>query len=102
MRVRYTTRARADLQEIYAYLHSRSPRGALNVRTAIRNAAASLGQDPRRGQDTDAPDVRRLPVVRYNYAIYFRVRGGDVQIVHIRHTSRLKQRRLSQFPGTAW
>lgn len=88
MKVRYTPRARADLHEIYSYLYTSSPRGALNVRSTIRNAAASLGQDPRRGHDTDAAEVRRLPVVRYNYAIYFRVRGGEVQIVHVRHTSR--------------
>ena len=92
MRVRYTPRARADLHEIYRYLYARSPRGALNVRSAIRNAAASLGPDPRRGQETDAADVRRLPVVRYRYAVYFRVRGDEVQIVHIRHTSRQQPR----------
>ena len=88
MKVRYTARARADLREIYAYLYERSPRGALNVRSSIRNAVASLGQEPRRGQPTDLPDVRRVPVVRYRHAIYFRVRDDEAQIVHIRHTSR--------------
>ena len=88
MRVRNTPSARADLHEIYSYLFARTSRGALNVHSTIRNAAAFLGQGPRRGQDTDAADVRRLPVVRYNYAIYFRVRGDEVQIVHVCHTSR--------------
>ena len=88
MRVRYTPRARDDLREIYAFLYARSPRGASNVRAAIREAVARLGREPRRGQETDWPSVRRLPVVRYRYAIYFRVRDGEVHIVHIRHTSR--------------
>jgi toxin ParE1/3/4 len=88
MRVRYTPRARADLQTIYSYLYERSPRGAQNVRAAIRKSAQSLGRDPNRGQRTDKPDVKRIPVVRYRYAIYFRVRDDEVQIVHIRHTSR--------------
>jgi toxin ParE1/3/4 len=90
MRVRYTPRARADLREIFAYLYDRSPQGAKNVRAAIRIAADLLGKDPGRGQTTSRLEVRRIPVVRYRYAIYFRVRGEDVQIVHIRHTSRLQ------------
>ena len=88
MRVRYTPRSKADLQAIYAYIYDHNPSGALNVRTTIRDAAARIGRDPGRGTTTDKPDVRRVPVVRYRYAIYVRVRGEEVQIVHIRHTSR--------------
>ena len=85
MRLGYTPRAR-DLAAISAYIHTSSPQGALNVRSAIRSAALTL--DPRRGQNTDALDVRRLPVVTYRYAIYFRAVGDEFQIVQIHHTSR--------------
>ena len=88
MRVRYTPRARADLREIFAYLYELSPRGALNVRGAIKNTVAQIGHERRRGQATDKADVRRVPVVRYPYAVYFRVSGDEAHIVHIRHTSR--------------
>ena len=82
MRVRYTLRARADLREIFAYLYELSPRGA------IKNTVAQIGHERRRGQATDKADVRRVPVVRYPYAVYFRVSGDEAHIVHIRHTSR--------------
>lgn len=87
MRVRYTQRALDDLKRIYAHIFRRSPPGAANVRMAIRRSAASLAH-ARRGQATDRADVFRLPVVSYRYAIYFRVRADDVEIAHIRHTSR--------------
>ena len=93
MKVRYTPRALDDLKETFAYLFDRSPRGALNVRMAIRKRVEFLGHAPRQGQATDKPDVRRVPVVRYRHAIYFRVRANEMEIVHIRHTSR-------QPPGT--
>jgi toxin ParE1/3/4 len=88
MKIRYTQRARSDLQHIYTYLYERSPSGALNVRSAIRNTIAQIGQERRQGQATDRPDVRRVPVVRYLYAVYFRIRGNEVEVVHIRHTAR--------------
>ena len=87
MKVRYTPRALADLKRIYAYIHARSPKGAANVRAAIRPSATSLTL-VHRGQETDKPDVLRVPVVRYQYAIYFRIREDHVEIVHVRHTSR--------------
>ena len=88
MRVRYTRRARNDLHEIDTYLRERSPHGARSVLAAIGRAVALIAEAPRRGQMTDAPEVRRLAVVRYRYAVYFRVRDEEVHIVHIRHTAR--------------
>ena len=87
MRVRYTPRALSDLKRIYSYLHARSPHGAASVRAAVRNSVASLS-DVVRGQETDRTGVLRLPVVRYQYAIYFRVGTTSIEIIHIRHTSR--------------
>ncbi len=88
MTVHYTPRALADLESIFTYLDTHSPGGVRNVLARIRKALAALDREPRRGQATDRADVRRLPVVRYRYAVYFRARGADVEIIHIRHTSR--------------
>jgi plasmid stabilization system protein ParE len=52
MRVRYTPRARADLEAIFSYLDSRNPAGAAAVKRKIEQAAAALALSPlpRNGQ----------------------------------------------------
>jgi hypothetical protein len=45
MIVRYTRRARGDLAKILNYLNARSPRGALNVRLAIKRTIDTIGKN---------------------------------------------------------
>ena len=42
MRVRYTPRARADLETIFSYLDSRNPVAAQSVKREIERSAAAL------------------------------------------------------------
>ena len=42
MRVRYTLRAQADLEAIFAYIDERSPSGAQNVRSEIKRRIDQL------------------------------------------------------------
>lgn len=88
MKVRFTARASADLHEIYAEIFEHSPPGAQKIRQAIKTTVSVIGQGRRRSQDTDAPDVRRVAVPHYRYAVYFRLRNDEAQILHIRHSSR--------------
>jgi plasmid stabilization system protein ParE len=88
MRVRYTPQAFSDRERILEYLRERSPGGARNVASSIREAVAQLGDQPHSGHQTDNPDVRVVFVVRYPYKIFYRVRESVVEILHIRHTSR--------------
>ena len=87
MRVRYTPAAFSDRERILEYFGERSPNGATNVAASIREAVAKLKDHPLSGYRTDDPGVRVLFVVRYPYKIFYRVRD-DVEILHIRHTSR--------------
>lgn len=88
MKVRYTPEAFSDRERILEYLRERSPAGARNVATSIREAIARLGDQPHSGYQTDNPDVQVVFVVRYPYKIFYRVRDPVVEILHIRHTSR--------------
>ena len=88
MRVRYTPEAFADRERIFEYLRERSPSGARNVMTSIRDAVKLLQDQPYSGYKTDDPDVRVRFIVRYPYKIFYRVRNDVVEIAHIRHTSR--------------
>jgi toxin ParE1/3/4 len=87
MRVRLTPRAYADREEIFNYLHSRSPSGARNVLASIRDALTQLSEQPHSGYATDEPNVR-VQYLRYPYKIFYRVRDDAIEIIHIRHTAR--------------
>jgi toxin ParE1/3/4 len=87
MKVRYTPEAFADRERIFEYLRERSSAGAKNVIASIRETARQLEDHPLGGYETEDPNVRVIFVTRYPYKIFYRVRG-EVEILHIRHTSR--------------
>jgi toxin ParE1/3/4 len=88
MRVRYTVRARADLETIYAYLDERAPSAARSVKAAIERRIAILADFPLMAPTTDEPGIRELTLVRYPYKIYYELEGDEVWIVHIRDARR--------------
>jgi addiction module RelE/StbE family toxin len=88
MRIRYTPRAQADLDEIFRYLDERSPAGARAVKLRIVRSIERLAHHPYMAAETDEPGVRELAIVRYPYKVYCMVEGDEVWVLHIRHTSR--------------
>ena len=90
MIVRYSPRATRDLQSIYQYLSERSPRGAINVLTAIYAAVEFVRRHPAASQSTNVPGVRAKIVQRYRFKVFYRVAASDnaIEVVHVRHTSR--------------
>ncbi len=88
MRVRYTPRARSDLQSILQYIDERSPRGARNVKRAIQKTIELIGEFPEGGRRAGEQTTRVLPAGRYPYLIYWSVEAGEVWLVHIRHARR--------------
>ncbi len=88
MRVRYTRRAQADLDAIFAYLDARSPAGALSVKVTIEHRIAMLADFPHIAPTTDVPGVYELTILRYPYKVYFEISGSEVWILHIRHAAR--------------
>lgn len=90
MRVRYTPRSRRDLEAIYAYIDRQNPVAARAVKRAIRYAVEFLAEFPDIGTVTDrSPEFRGVRAGRYPYRIYYRVRGDEVWIVHVRDMRRL-------------
>jgi toxin ParE1/3/4 len=58
MRVRYTPRARGDIEQIYRFLEERSPAGARNVLRAIYAGVQFISEFPQASERTDDPQVR--------------------------------------------
>jgi plasmid stabilization system protein ParE len=88
MRVRYTPRARSDLQSILQYIDERSPLGARNVKRALQKTIELISEFPEGGRQAGEQHVRVLPAGRYPYLIYWSIEGGEAWIVHIRHARR--------------
>jgi toxin ParE1/3/4 len=88
MRVRYTLRAQADLEDIFSYLDERSPTSARVVRAQIRRQIDQLIDFPLMAAATEIPGVRELSVSRFPYKVYYELRGDEICVLHIRHSRR--------------
>jgi len=88
VRVRFTPRARGDLESILQYIDVRSPLGARSVKRAIQKTIELIGEFPEGGRRAGEQTTRVLPAGRYPYLIYWSIEGGEAWIVHIRHARR--------------
>jgi toxin ParE1/3/4 len=88
MRIRYTPRARSDLEAILQYIDERSPVGARKVKRAIQKTIELIGEFPESGRRSGEQATRALPVGRYPYLIYWTIEAGEAWILHIRHARR--------------
>ena len=92
MRVRYSQRARADLEKVAN--DSRASFGdavAAAVETRIRHVITRLVSLPESGRPlANRTGVRVASLVRYPYKIFYEVSHeyNELRILHIRHTSR--------------
>lgn len=75
-----------DLQAIDAFLGERNDAAAARILRAIRTSADRLRDYPRIGRGLDEP-FRALSVRTTPYLLIYRLRGGDVEIVRVRHAS---------------
>lgn len=90
MKVRYTRRARADLEAIFRYIDERNPTAAWNVKAEIVRTCNNLTDLPYFGHMTDRrPDLFVVIVAAYpTYKIYYRIRADIVSIEHVRDARR--------------
>jgi plasmid stabilization system protein ParE len=93
MNVQWSPRALADLWRIL--VRANADWGA-NVTAAlekrIHNSANLIGRNPSASIEVrNRPGVRFIPLVRYPFRIFFRIKGDNVLILHIRHTARKRE-----------
>ncbi|TFV39268.1 type II toxin-antitoxin system RelE/ParE family toxin [Bradyrhizobium frederickii] len=88
VKVRYTKRALAQIDEVLAYIDSRSPQGANHVRDRLVALITLLGDHPYAGRQTTRAYVRRLPVNPYPYLIDYRVTETEIVSMRFRHAAR--------------
>ena len=89
MSLTYSPRALADLQKIVADIEPHRPSGAAALVRKIEATVGLIERYPRAGRALSRrAAVRVLPIGKYPYRVYYHVVGDDVEILHIRHTSR--------------
>jgi toxin ParE1/3/4 len=81
--------ALAELDEILGFVAERSPLGAKHVEARFRRAFDLIVRHPEAAQRLEQrPDVRRLPLARFPYVIYYEVAKDQVTVLRILHGAR--------------
>ena len=89
MKVVFTDPALEDIEAIRTYIPARYPHISLSVERRFRLIFARIGAWPESAQRVvERPDVRMVPLVRYPYKIFYRIKTDVVEILHIHHSSR--------------
>lgn len=92
MKVVYAERARQDIDDIYASIAPHSQVSAQRVEDLIRATCEGLADFPFAFAATDEPGVRRVPLVRYPYTVFYRVDAARavVEIARVIHSARVR------------
>ena len=92
MRVRYIPRAQEDVDGIYEMIAQDNPERAQRVEAAIRTDAEMLGREPELGVATGHDDVRRWPMAKQGYAVFYRIDwdGEGIEVLRIVDSSQLR------------
>lgn len=99
MRIAYTRRAKRDLERIYDRGQENwDERVAQQVETRIVMECRRLGRAPSLGAQIDIADVRRLPIRRYPFTIFYRIiqEHDRIDILRVVHSASVRD--LGQVP----
>jgi toxin ParE1/3/4 len=90
MRLVYSRRALADLEQIASYYTANaSPRIARSIEQRLIAVVKRICRMPEAApRVSQRSPVGVATVARYPFRIFYRVRGDTIDILHIRHTSR--------------
>ncbi len=85
MKLDWTGRSLADVDDINAHIRSSNPTAAARVFTAIKGTADRLRRFPRSGPPGRQPDTREIVVPGTPYLIVYRLRGKAIEVLRVLH-----------------
>jgi addiction module RelE/StbE family toxin len=88
MKIRYTETALVEINEVFSYISERNAPAAKRVVARIEQTIQNLGDFPEMAQEADEPGVRRMPVTRYPFIVFYAIDTDEVVILHVRHGAR--------------
>lgn len=92
MKVVFTETAALDLSDIEAFITRQYPEVAPAFEAGLQRLIAYISRWPSIGHVVEQrPGVRSMPVGRFPYKLFFRVRDGVIEVLHIHHMARRPQ-----------
>jgi len=89
MKVRYSSLALIELDEILAAIATENPNAARRLATRIERVTERIARFPDAApRVAQRPDVRIVPLVRFPYLIHYTVDADEALILRIRHGAR--------------
>jgi toxin ParE1/3/4 len=88
VKLRYTRRAAAELDQVLSYIEGRSSKGAYHVKARIQAVIDLIAAYPQSGQLTSTLGLRRVVVHPFPYLIIYAVTDDEVVIHRVRHAAR--------------
>jgi toxin ParE1/3/4 len=88
LKLRYTLRRAAELDEVLTYIEVRSPAGARHVQARIQAIIDLLLRYPHAGQPTSKGRLRRVVASPYPYLIFYHATGDELVVHGARHSAR--------------
>jgi toxin ParE1/3/4 len=88
MKLDWSARASADLDEIETYLEIYNLDAAIATIDRLTDAVEALHEFPSMGRIGQVADTRELVVTGTSYFIVYRVRRDDIDIVAVMHAMR--------------
>lgn len=89
MRLVLSRAALAELDAILGFIGERSPFGAVHVEARLRQVFDRIRSHPEAAERVEQrPSIRRVPLVRYPYVVYYEVGPDTVTILRILHGAR--------------
>jgi plasmid stabilization system protein ParE len=88
MKVRWSQPAYDDLAAILDYLESENPVATSRLVQRLDGIVRRIAQFPKAAPEVEQrPGVRRVPLVRYPFILYYKINLGEVIILRIRHSA---------------
>jgi len=89
MKVRYSKLALGELDAILSDLTQSNPSAARRFEDRVRQIGVRIGRFPKGFQEVaERTGVRRVPLVRYPYLIFYKVIAGEVIVLRVVHGAR--------------
>lgn len=88
MRIRWTAPAAAALESVIDYIARENPQAVLEVAQRIRVAVSQLSTHPKLGREGRVRGTYELVIVGIPYVVPYRIKGEEIQILSLYHTSR--------------
>lgn len=92
MNVRYSLRARKDIDALYRWIARDNASAAQRMEDAIRLTVQLISSQPKMGVSTGYADVRRHPMPKLHYAIFYRIdwRANTLDVLRIVHGKQIR------------